>query len=144
MCWNDTRPRMCHHQYYLANNCTTDNVEIDTKWICSIFFASLTLTWPWCDLEMTLVLCTSRSKAQLLPNLICAHKLRSCWLLQTNLTLQNILIFFQPPSSGIQRWECKCAQEFNGKRVDLPFQAWIHHCHLINYKPWIAVAILDL
>ena len=25
-----------------------------------------------------------------------------------------------------------------------PFRAWIYHCHLIHYKPRIAVAILDL
>ena len=44
---------------------------------------------------MTLVLSTS--KAQLLLMLLFAHKLRSCWCLHTNLTLQNILNFFQPP-----------------------------------------------
>ena len=25
--------------------------------------------------------------------------------------------FFQPPSPGIQRWGCKCAQEFSNKRA---------------------------
>ena len=43
---------------------------------------------------MTLVLSTS--KAQLLLLLLFAHKLRPCWCLHTNVTLQNILIFFQP------------------------------------------------
>ena len=43
---------------------------------------------------MTLVLSTS--KAQLLLMLLFAHKLRSCWCLHTNLTLQNIQIFFKP------------------------------------------------
>ena len=34
---------------------------------------------------------------QLLLMLLFAHKLRSCWCLYTNLTLQNILIFFSIP-----------------------------------------------
>ena len=36
-------------------------------------FKILTSKWPWCNLDMTLVLCTS--KAQLLRVLLCAHKL---------------------------------------------------------------------
>ena len=79
------------------------------------YFCSLTLKWIWCDLGMTLVLCTS--KAQLFPMLLFSHKLRSCWCLQTNLTLQNSLILFQPPSPGIQQWEYKCAQEFSVRIV---------------------------
>ena len=67
------------------------------------------------DLKMTLVLCTS--KAQLIHMLLFAHKIRSCWCVQANLTLQNLLNFFQPPSPGIQRWGCRCAQEFSVKRV---------------------------
>ena len=64
---------------------------------------------------MTLVLSTS--KAQLLLMVLFAHKLRSCWCLHTNLTLQNILFSSPPPSPGIQRWGCKCAQQFSVKRV---------------------------
>ena len=67
---------------------------------------------------MTLVLPTS--KAQLILMLLFAYKLRSCWCLHTNLTLPDYKIFlflFNPPSPGIQRWGCKCAQEFSVKRV---------------------------
>ena len=95
VCWNDTRPSMCHHQSFLMDDCTTKQLEIDKKWVFSIFYAILTLKWPWCDLDMTLVLSTS--KAQLLLMLLFAHKLRSCWCFHTNLTLQNILLFFTPP-----------------------------------------------
>ena len=79
VCRNDSRPRMCHHQSFLVDDGTTKNLEVDKKWIFSILFASLTLKWPWIDLEITLVLCTS--KAQLLPMILAAHKLRSCWYL---------------------------------------------------------------
>ena len=99
------------------DDCTTKQLEIDKKWVFSIFFAILTLKWPWCDLDMTLVLSTS--KAQLLLMLLFAHKLRSCWCLQTDRTLQNILFFYPPsPLPGIQRWGCKCAQEFSVKMVN--------------------------
>ena len=85
-------------------------------------FASFTLKWPWCDLDMTLVLTTS--EAQLVLVLLFAHKLRSCWCLHTNLTLPDhkIFLFFfnPPPPPGIQRWGCKCAQEFSVKRVINP------------------------
>ena len=65
---------------------------------------------------MTLVLCTS--KAQLLLILLFTHKLRICWCLQINITLQNILICFSTPSPGMQRWEGKCAQEFSVKGLN--------------------------
>ena len=54
------------------------------NWVFSIFFASLTLKWLSCDLDMTLLLSTS--KAQLFLMLLFAHKLGSCWCLNTNLT----------------------------------------------------------
>ena len=90
---------MCHHQSFLFQLMTAPLNSLKLiKRVFSIFFESLILKWPWCDLDMTLVLCTS--KAQLLLKLLFAHKLRSCWCLHTNLTLQNILNFFQPPSPG--------------------------------------------
>ena len=107
VCWSDTRPSICHHQSFLKDYCTTKQLEIDKKWVFSIFFVSLTLKWPWCNLDMTLVLSTS--KAQLLLMLLFAHKLRSCWCLQINLTLQNILIIFNPPP-----------QEFSGGDASVP------------------------
>ena len=57
---------------------------------------------------MTLVLSTS--KAQLLLMVLFAHKLRSCWCLHTNLTLQNILLFSPPPPP----------QEFSGGDASVP------------------------
>ena len=66
---------------------------------------------------MTLVLSTSKS--QLLLVLLFAHKLRAGCCLQANLTLQSD--FFQSPSPGIQRWGCKCAQDFSVKRVKGPY-----------------------
>ena len=110
VCWNDTRPSMCHHQSFLMDDCTTKQLEIDKKWVFTKLFASLTFKWPWYDLDMTLVLSTS--KAQLLLMLLFAHKLRSCWCLYTNITLQNILIFFTPPPPGIQRWGCPGVQRY--------------------------------
>ena len=104
----DTRPRMCRHQSFLVDYRTPNWLNIGKKWIFLIFFASLTLKWPWCDLEMTLVLCTS--KAQLLPMLLFAHKITSCLCLQTNLTY-----FSHPSSPWKQRLECSCAQEFSFK-----------------------------
>ena len=115
VCWNDTRPSMCHHQSFLMDDCTTKQLEIDKKWVFSIFFASLTLQWPWCDLDMTFVLSTS--KAQLLLMLLFVHKLRSCWCLHTNLTLQNILIFFTPPpprNSAVGMQVCPGVQRLKG------------------------------
>ena len=43
--------------------------------------------------------------------LLFAHKLRSCWCLHTNLTLQNILGFFTPPPPP---------QEFSGGDASVP------------------------
>ena len=34
---------MIHHQSFLMDECTTKQLEIDQKWIFSIFFGSLTL-----------------------------------------------------------------------------------------------------
>ena len=92
------------------------------EWWCNKgnIFASLlkmTLMWPWHDLVVI-----STSKAQLLLMLLFAHKIRSCWCPNTNLTLQNILIYSQPPSTGIQRWGFKCAQEFS---VNPYYSIWI-------------------
>ena len=61
VCWNDTRPSMCHHQSSLMGDCTAKQLEIDKKCVFSIFFAGLTLKWPLCDLDMTLVLSTSKA-----------------------------------------------------------------------------------
>ena len=38
------------HQSFLMDDCTTKQLEIDKMWVFSIFFASLTLKWPWHDL----------------------------------------------------------------------------------------------
>ena len=94
MFWNDTWPRMCHRQSFLIDDCTTNKLEIDQKWVFSIFFASLTLKWPWCDLDMTLLLCTS--KAQLLLMLLFAHKLRSYWFFR-QIWHYKMFFFFKPP-----------------------------------------------
>ena len=69
----------------IVDDCTSNKFEIDEKWVFSIFFASLTLKWPWCDIELTLVLCTSKTQLLLL--------LRFCWCLHT---LQNSLICLPP------------------------------------------------
>ena len=125
---------MCQHQSFLMDDCTTEQLEIAKKCVFSIFFASLTLKWPWCDLDMTLVLTTS--KAQLVLVLLFAHKLRSCWCLHTNLTLPDYKIFLflfnpPPPPPGIQRWGCKCAQEFSVKRVNASSSPCAPSCTLM-------------
>ena len=120
-CWNDTRPSMYHHHSFLMDDCTTQQLEINKK--VGIFNIFCKLTWPRCDLDMTLVLSTS--KAQLLLMLLFAHKLRSGWCLHTNLTLQNKNNFFQTPSPGIEQWGCMCAQEFSVKKVKIDLRR--HH-----------------
>ena len=107
---------MCHHQSFLMDDCTTKQLEIDKKWVFSIFFAILTLKWPWCDFDVTLVLSTS--KAQLLLMLLFVHKLRSCWCLHTNLTLQNILLFSPPPPPP--HTHTHPPQEFSGGDASVP------------------------
>ena len=103
---------MCHHQSFLMDDCTTEQLEIAKKCVFSIFFASFTLKWPWWDLDMTLVLTTN--KAQLVLMFLFAHKLRSCWCLHTNLTLPDykiFLFFFIPPPPP---------QEFSGGDASVP------------------------
>ena len=46
-----SKPVLC--KKWLHNNCVT----IDKKWTFLLFSANLTFKWPWCDLDMTSVLC---------------------------------------------------------------------------------------
>ena len=124
VCWNDTRPSMSHHQSFLMDDCTTKQLEIDKNWVFSIIFASLTLKWPWCDLDMTLVLSTS--KAQLFLMLLFAHKLKSCWCLHTNMTLRNIQFFFTPSPP----------QEFSDGDASVPRSSALKGLKRWNNKSW--------
>ena len=100
---------MCHHQSFLVDDCTSDKFEIYEKWVFSIFFASLTLKWPWCDIELTLVLCTSKAQLLLL--------LRFCWCLHS---LQNSLICLPPTTlptnSAVEMQVCPGVQWEKGWR----------------------------
>ena len=103
VCWNDTWLSMCHHQSFLVDDCTTKQLEIDKKWIFSIFLR----VWPWNDLDVTLTWpwCYPPVKHN---SFSCYFLLIiSCWCLLTNLTLQTIFWFFS------MQVGCKCVQEFS-------------------------------
>ena len=78
--------------------------------ICNI----MTLEWPWCDLDMTLVLSTI--KAQLLLMLLFARKLRSHWCL-VQIWHYKIFWFFLthlPRNSAMGLQVCPGVQRYKG------------------------------
>ena len=74
-------------------------------------FRQFTLKWPWWDHEMTLVLCTSGAQ------LIICSKAKILLVSSDKSGIAKYSDFCQNPSPGIQRWECKCIQEFSVNRV---------------------------
>ena len=75
---------------------------------------------------MTLMLCTSKVQPLPIIMLLFATKIRSCWCLQTNLTVQNNMIFFKPPSPGTQQSTVNNKIEISPYLVQYKFLIVIH------------------